>query len=78
MKKLILVATILIASTAMTVGQDKSLKIETLVSILKSLGIYADNKVPIGGQYYMLKNVSIEKGKNADDFVIKFTAKPID
>jgi hypothetical protein len=78
LKKTLIAAAILVAATTTTFSQGKELTIDTLVSILKSLGIYADNRVPIGGQYYLLKNVSIEKGKHNDDFVIKFTAKPVD
>lgn len=72
------VLALIIGASTVTFSQGRELSVNTLVSILKSLGIYADNKVPIGGQYYLLKNVSIEKGSHRDEFVIKFTAKPID
>ena len=75
---LIAAALVFIVSISNSFGQGKELSVETLVSILKSLGIYADNRVPIGGQYYLLKNVSIDKGRGPDDFVIRFTAKPVD
>jgi hypothetical protein len=77
-KKTLIAAAFVVAATTNTFSQGKELNVETLVSILKSLGIYADNKVPIGGQYYLLKNVSIDKGKHEHEFVIKFTAKPVD
>jgi hypothetical protein len=77
-KKTLMAAIFIIAATNETFSQRRELTVETLVSVLKSLGIYSENKVPIAGQTYILKNVSIEKGSHRDEFVIKFTAKPID
>jgi hypothetical protein len=78
-KKIIMAAVFLAATTTAIFGQkSRDLTVETLISTLKSLGIYADNKVTISGQAYLLKNVSVEKGKSNDEFVIKFTAKPMD
>lgn len=57
-------------------GSGIELSTETLSYALKKLGIYNNNKVPINGQTYQIENVSVHS--NRRDFIIRFSAKPIE
>jgi hypothetical protein len=54
----------------------EELSIESLSTSLKAVGLYKDNKVMIGKNYYIIKSVSAEKGGKENEFVVKFVAKP--